>query len=211
MSETPSPSDQPPRTNVGRRRKGHPFRLGAVLAVAAAAAVVVWLAVGRSDSDPGSTSPTDTVAAPVVPEAAEVVPISASGLRTLGGALDRPVYWVGARPALQYELTQASDGRLWIRYLPKAAEIGEKDIPYLTVGTYPVTDAFAATSRAAQQAGTTRVKVGNAAIAFYADARPTNVYLAFRGADYQIEVFDPLVGVAEDLVASGKIKLIPGS
>lgn len=202
MSETPRPSDQPRRGNAAGRFSRQPVRLGAVLAIGAAIAFVVWLAVGRSNSDSDS---------PAVPEAAKVVPISDSGLRTLGGALNRPIFWAGARPDLQYELTQASDGRVWIRYLPKDAQIGEKDTPYLTVGTYPVTNAFAATSRVARQASSTRVDVGAAAVAFYAKERPNNVYLAYKGSDYQIEVFDPDAGAAKELVASKKITLIPGS
>ena len=202
MDETPRPSDQPRHGNAAGRFSRQPVRLGAVLAIAAAIAFVVWLAVGRSDSASDS---------PAVPEAAKVVPISDSGLRTLGGALNRPIFWAGARPDLQYELTQASDGRVWIRYLPNDAQIGEKDTPYLTVGTYPVANAFAATSRVAQQPSSTRVDVGDDAVAFYAKERPNNVYLAFKGSDYQVEVFDPDAGAAKELVASKKIKLIPGS
>lgn len=216
MSETPRPSDQPRRDNAGGSLRRYPVRsggsgrrravrLGVVLAVGAAIASVVWLAIRLSDSGSGP------VAGPAVPEAATAVPITASGLRTLGGTFDRPIYWAGARPNLQYELTQASGGRIWIRYLPKAAEIGEKEIPYLTVGTYPVTDAFAVTSEVAQREGSTRVEVGDDAVAFHAEESPTNVYLAFKGSGYQIEVFDPDAGVAKELVASRKITLIPGS
>lgn len=208
MNETPGSSDQPRQGDAGGRRR-RSIRLSAVLAVAAALAFVAWLAVGRSDS--GSDPPAASSEPLVVPEAATAVPISLRGLRTLGGALDRPIYWAGARPRLQYELTQASDGKVWIRYLPKDAEIGQKDTPYLTVGTYPVTDAFAATSRAAEQASSTLVEVGDDAVAFHAKERPNNVYLAFRDADYQIEVFDPDAGGAKKLVASKKITLIPGS
>ncbi|MDP9223628.1 MAG: hypothetical protein M3P18_07180 [Actinomycetota bacterium] len=202
MSEIPTPSDQPRRGNAAGRFGQQPVRLGVVLAIGAAIAFVVWLAVGRSDSDSDS---------PAAPEAAKAVRISAGGLRTLGGALNRPIFWAGARPNLQYELTRASNGRVWIRYLPKDAQIGERGALYLTVGTYPVTKAFAATRRVAQQASSTRVDVGDDAVAFYAKDRPTNVYLAFKGSDYQIEVFDHDAGAAKKLVASKKIALIPGS
>lgn len=209
MSETPQPAQQQRRSKAGGRRRRQPFRVGAVLALAAAIGFVAWLVVSRSDSD--SPSPTVPVASPPVPQAAKVVPISASGLRTLGGALNRPVYWAGPRPRLQYELTQASDGRIWIRYLPKSAKIGEKETPYLTVGTYPVTNAFSVTSRVARRTGSKRINVGDDAVAFHAEGRPTNIYLAFKGSNYQIEVFDPDAAAARRLVVSDKITLIPGS
>src|SRR5439155_531810 len=72
---------------------------------------------------------------------------------------------------------------------------------YLAVGTYPFAGAFAATVRAGEQKGFARVKVGAGVAAVYARRRPTNVYLAFRGADYQIELFDPKPGEARRIVA----------
>jgi hypothetical protein len=44
------------------------------------------------------------------------------------------------------------------------------------------------------------------AVAFHDGSTPTNVYLAFPGTDYQIEVFDPSEAQAKALVRSGKIE-----
>jgi hypothetical protein len=184
--------DPPPRRRTG-------IRLGAILAVAAAIAFAVWLHTGGSS---GTSSPT-------VPNSTAPVRISLQGLKTLGGALTQPIYWAGSQAGKQYELTKAADGRVWIRYLPTSAKIGEQSTPYLTIGTYPVANAFAATVAVAKSG--VRIPMGKGAVAFYNSARPTNVYIAYKGSDYQIEVFDPSAKAARGLVASRQIQLIPGS
>jgi hypothetical protein len=191
--DSPDPwRDDPPRKHTG-------IRIGAVLAVAAVIGFGVWLQTGGS----GGTS------APSVPRGAIPVRISLQGLKTLGAALTQPIYWAGSKGGQQYELTKSGDGRVWIRYLPTSAKIGEQSTPYLTIGTYPVANAFAATQAAAKSG--VRIPVGKGAIAFYSSARPTNVYIAYKGSDYQIEVFDPSAKTAHDLVATRKVQLIPGS
>jgi hypothetical protein len=190
---SPDPSrDHPPR---GRRG----LRIGPVLGVAAAIAFVVWLQIGGSSG----------TSAPGVPSGAVPVRISLQGLTTLGGALTQPIYWAGSRAGQQYELTKATDGRVWIRYLPAGAKIGEQNTPYLTIGTYPVPNAFAATLAVAKSG--VRIPVGKGAIAFYSSTRRTSVYIAYKGSDYQIEVFAPSAKAAHTLVASHKVQVIPGS
>jgi hypothetical protein len=44
--------------------------------------------------------------------------------------------------------------------------------------------------------------------AFYDRRKPTSVHLAFAGAPYEIEVFDPTPGAAIALVRSGRIRPI---
>jgi hypothetical protein len=197
--DSPDPwRDDPPRKHTG-------IRIGALLAVAAAIAFVVWLQIGGSSGTGGASR----TSAPKVPASAVPVRVSLQGLTTLGGALTQPIYWAGSKADQQYELTKAADGRVWVRYLPTSAKIGEQSTPYLTIGTYPVPNAFAATLAVAK--GGVRIPVGKGAVAFYSPARPTNVYVAYRGSDYQIEVFDPSAKNARGLVASEKIQLIPGS
>jgi hypothetical protein len=200
VRETPHSSGPPDPWRESPPRKRHGVRIGAVIAVAAVIAFGVWLWLGGSG---GSSS------GPAVPAGAIPVRISLSGLTTLGGALTQPIYWAGAKAGEQYELTKANDGRVWIRYLPKSAKIGEQSAPYLTIGTYPVANAYAATKAVAGNG--TRIPVGKGAIAFYSSARPTNVYLAYKGSDYQIEVFDPSAKAAKHLVSTHRIQLIPGS
>ncbi len=215
MHETraPIPEQPRPRASDGRSlafrlfrvaaqaqllREGR-FRVGAVVAVAALIGLIVWLTVG---SRSGSHSSSATTAA---------VAVSYHGLQTIAGALNQPTYWVGARPGTRYEFSQTADGRVYVRYLPKGLKAGDRR-PLLTVGTYSMSNAFAATQAVAREKGTAvPILVGKGGVAFYTVANPTNSYLAYPGSDYQVEVFSPAAGVARLLVASGKVALVPGS
>ena len=172
-------------------------RLGAVVAVAIAAGLGVWLATRGSDQR-----------APIVPAAGptgkQVVPITAAGLETLAGALGRPIYWAGEMSAHTYELTRLADGKVFVRYLPSGVAAGSSSAE-LTVGTYQVPDALAAVERSAAGPQAVRLAVEHGGVAFYARNRPTNVYLAFPGSPYEIEVFDPDAVQARTLVETGKI------
>ena len=104
-----------------------------------------------------------------------------------------------------YELTQTPSGRVFIRYLPKGEKAGSAT-PHLFVATFPVEDALAVTQRAAQ--GGVKFPVGRGGVAFYSKSSPSNVYVAFPGSDYQIEVFDPDPARAQALVRSGQVQPI---
>jgi hypothetical protein len=194
VDETLTPSEQ------SRRRGAQAHRLRAWhLAVIAAAVVVAmgaWLAVHSGNS--GSTARTNAVL------------ISPRGLRTLAGSLRQPIYWVGPTTSGAYELTRPTNGRILFRYLPPGAEAGASK-PYLTIGTYPLSDAYGATQRAANGAGAVRISVGGGAIAFYNEAHPLSAFISYPDSSYQIEVFDPSPGRARELVASGKVNPVPGS
>ena len=73
------------------------------------------------------------------------VPISVKGLHSLA-ALGVPIYWAGEQSGVRYELTKTPDNRVLVRYLPAGEKVGTKT-PYLTIGTYPMKNAFAVTSR----------------------------------------------------------------
>jgi hypothetical protein len=117
-------------------------------------------------------------------------------------ASGKPVYWIGPKPGTIYEYTRSPAGNVYIRYLPKGAAVGTTN-SYLTIGTYPMKDAFATTERAAAAAGAVRLALAGAT-AFYGTAKPTSVYVAFKNADFQIEIYDPVPKRARDLVPAVK-------
>lgn len=174
------------------------LRIGAVIAIAVAAGLGTWLGT-RSTGH----------AAPIVASQGQtgkkkVVPITLAGLETLASVLRRPIYWAGPEPGRTYELTDLPNGNMYVRYLTSRDRLGTSK-PLLTVGTYQVAGAFAITLRNAAQPGSVRVPDRTGTVAFYSRAAPTNIYLAFSGADYQVEVYDPSPSQARQLVASGKI------
>jgi hypothetical protein len=176
-------------------------RLGAVLAIGIAAGLVTWLAVrsGDSSTTSGSSRGHEQVAA-----------VSATGLRTLSRALGQPIYWAGPVSGDTYELTRAGDGRIYVRYLPPGEKVGTSKA-LLTVGTYPVAHALSATQGASSRGDSAHVPVGGGGVAFYDRRAPTSVYVAYPGAGYQIEVYDPSAAAARRLVSSGRVTAVEQS
>jgi len=182
-----------PVARLGLRR----VRVGAVIAVALLIGLVVWLLL-RDGNSHSSTSP--------IPKGSKAVPISLQGLGTIA-SLGIRIYWVGERRGSTYELTKTADNRIFIRYLPAGVPIGS-DKQYLTIGTYPFRDAFAATGRLARKSTSVGIGIGKNGVAFYDRGTPTSVFLAYRGSDYQIEVYDPSARQAQQVVASGQVRAV---
>lgn len=177
-------------------------RIGAVIALALAVGFVVWLIV-RGDDDDSSGAPTTTQTA-TVPEIGPVAATPAA-LRALSDQVGHPIYWIGPRPRRTYELTRTSSGRIFIRYLPPGAEIGNRSADYTIVGTYPVSDALDVLRKLSTQEGEKGVLAPGGGLAVYSIEAPNNVYVAFPGSDVQIEVFDPRPQRALRLVTSGRV------
>jgi hypothetical protein len=173
-------------------------RIGAAVAVAVAIAFIVWLIVrsGGGSSKPATTSSTTAVA----PKAA-----SESELRSLAVQVGHPIYWAGPEQNRVYELTQTASGRIYIRYLPRNVPIGIRNASYTIVGTYPVSNAYSVLKQLSKKSGETSFKVPGGGFAVYDKARSTNVYLAYRSSNVQIEVYDPSPTRAKSLITSGQI------
>ena len=177
-------------------------RIGAVVAIALAAAFVVWLIIRGNDDSPRSstTGQTTTTAAAAVPVAATPATLSA-----LADEVGHPVYWVGPRQNRTYELTRTSSGRIFIRYLPPEAQVGNRSARYTIVGTYPVENAHEVIQRLSTQPGGKSAPAPGGGLAVYSTSSPRNVYVAYPGSDVQIEVFDPSAKRALRLVTSGRV------
>jgi hypothetical protein len=130
---------------------------------------------------------------------------TAARLRAVSDEAGHPVYWVGPRRNRKYELTRTTNGRIFIRYLPPRAAIGNQRPEYTIVGTYPMNDALGVLRRLSKQEGKKSTSIPGGGIAVYSTSAPTNVYVAFPGSDVQIEVFDPSPSRALRLATSGRV------
>lgn len=180
------------------------MRLGAALAVGLALAFVVWVVAGRDDGGDG------TAGATTAGETARDVVVAATedNLRELAGVTGRPIYWAGPRRGVTYELTQARDGRTYIRYLPRGVALGDRSGAYLLVATYRIEDAYGAVRRAGAKAGAVTFRIPGGGLAVYNRDAATNVYFAYPRSRYQVEVYDPDPRTARRLVASGAVRPI---
>lgn len=193
-----------------------------VVAVAVAAGFIVWLAT-RNDGGSTATSsavPSATVAtstpASTTSQSSTVstaggfgpVALTAPALRAQVALLGQRAYWAGPMRNSTYELTRTDSGSIYIRYLPPGVAAGDKRA-FLTIGTYPLPNAYAVTQRVVNEKGAVSRKLADGSIAVYRPARPTSIYIAQPGGVYQIEVYDPSVAEARRLVTTGEIRQVP--
>lgn len=170
-------------------------RVGAVIAVALAVGLVVWLVAIR-----GGGSSSNAKSATIAPTAA-----SPDRLRELAKDAGHPVYWIGPAANTTYELTKTASGRIFIRYLTNGVAIGTKSPSYTFVGTYPFPDAYGTLKALAKQPADKSFSAPADGLAVYGTDRPTNIYLAYPGSNVEIEVYDPSPGRARSLIRDGRI------
>ncbi len=185
---------------TGRGKGGtEGIRTGAVLAVALAVALLVWLLFlkgnGDDDSEPAATSGTTSKSVSLVTE---------PGLLKALEGVGYPVYWAGPRLGVKYEVLRLPEGRTYVRYLPEGEEV-ESERPFLTVGSYEQLGALKSIRNLGGKPGAILVSVAGGGFAYAEGTDATSAYMAFPGVDTQIEVFDPQGGKALRLIRSGAI------
>jgi hypothetical protein len=198
----------PRQREPGAKGRDLGVRVGAVVALAAAVALVAWLVVRHNDSNTPSAASTSTSTQSSTLKRPVVIGATAQSLRTLAAVVDHPIYWLGPRAHTTYELTQMPDGKVYIRYLPPGVKVGDRSGGYPLVGTYPVEDGYKAVQTAAKTSGAHKFKIPRGGLAVVNDAAPNNVYFAYPGTNEQIEVFDPNPTRARRLVARGAVRPI---
>jgi hypothetical protein len=195
-----------PREGSSRERKPpvpqqvKNWRIGAVIAVAAAVGLIIWaIVVGYGGKSSTSTAATS-----------KPIALSLAGLKGFAGTLHLPLYWVGPRRNVTYELTQGNGGNVFVRYLPSGVKAGDTRT-FLTIGTYPLANAFAVTHAISRKPGSVAIPLGTGAVGYHTPGNQTDAYVAFSGSDHQIEVYDSSPGVARRLVARGAVQSVPSS
>jgi hypothetical protein len=112
------------------------------------------------------------------------------------------VYWAGPVKGAKYTLSVPGQGQAYVRYLPDGKGIDDTNPNYVVIATYQTENAFTATQSAGNQTnGVTFVNVDGAAV-YYSKDTPTNVYVAYPGKNYQIEIFNPISKTALDIASN---------
>lgn len=172
--------------------------VAAAALVLIAAAFAAWYFLVRDSAEP--TGPTTEGATPVDADLAD--------LQRAAEETGHPVFWAGDQAEDLLELTQTSDGRVYVRYL-EDAEIDDPSSGFLTVGTYPVENAFQMLQRFAERSGAKIEETPDGGIAVASDEVPGSVYVAHPGEDIQVEVYFPTAEVALELITSGEVQPVP--
>jgi hypothetical protein len=133
--------------------------------------------------------------------------VSETQLKALAAQTNHAIYWAGPKPGT-YELTRTTDGRIYIRYLPSGAKVGDRTPSYLTVGTYPTKSAFQAIQRAAARPGGVSATINHGGLLVFNNSSPKSVYFSYPKSSSQVEVYDPSPLQARALVLGGSVKPI---
>jgi hypothetical protein len=199
-----------PRRSIGELARQRNVGIGTVVAVAALAALVVWLVVesGRSSSSSQPTTSSATTSTANAPPSG-VKPmgpliVTRSTLSSLQSSLGHSIYWAGPRPRQRYELTETAGGYTFIRYLPASLAAGAA-YAGLVVATYPMSNAYSATDHVANLPDVEKVGLPGGGVAAFPKKTPTTVFLAFPGVDAQVEVYHPSPDQVRKLVTGGKV------
>ena len=175
-----------------------PLRVLIVVLIALLAALLIWQIVGGGEGDDSGDAGGGTAETPRIVGAPELAELAASS--------GRPLYWAGPRPGAELEYSEADGGRAYVRYLTGGAEAGDPSAAYLTVATYPLPDPVAALRANAKRTATELREARGGALVWVDPSRPSSVYLAEAGSDYQVEVYDPDPARALDVALSGDIR-----
>jgi hypothetical protein len=163
------------------------------IATAIAAVFVAWLLVGNH----GTAKPVNVSVGPVL--------ASAGQLSSASHSLGRPIYWAGPRDDSSYELTVTAGGRAYVRYLPRGIAAGDTRADFLTIGTYPGTQAYENLKKVSTGPAVHSNLLDDGGLLVAPKRLPKSVYLAYPEADYQIEVYDSTSGAARRLALNGLI------
>jgi len=203
--EKPAESGSTARTTGGGSGSGLPGPLGrlpisAVVVLVVAVVVLIWLLFLRGDDDDSSTEPAGSGSQ--AEKTVEVV--SEDELADAVADVGYPVYWIGPRAGVEYEVTKITDGRTYVRYLPEGEE-PETKTPFLTVANYQQDNAYQVLDELASETGQEVFDVDGGGRALQRADSDTGLYVALPGDNTQIEVFDPEPGQARELVESGAV------
>jgi hypothetical protein len=188
------------------------LRIGAVVALALLAGFGVWLVLRATDDEPttqgaaGTTAPVATTTAPRQPSQGPFA-MTPAQLEKLAADLGHPVYWAGPVPDRTYEVTVTRDGLVYVRYLPPGAALGDERPNFLTVGTYPDTDAIGTVEASRERDGAQPILVGgdSDALAVVNESLPNSVYAAYPGVPFLVEVYSPDPAAARAVVRTGRL------
>jgi hypothetical protein len=184
------------RVDATRAHTDRVVLLPLAAAVIVAAAIVGWLVFGNR----GPAMRANVAVGPVL--------VSAGQLTSASHSLGRPIYWAGPRENSSYELTVTAGGRAYVRYLPRGTAAGDSRADFLTVGTYPGTQAYENLKKVSTGPAVHSNLLDDGGLLVAPKRLPKSVYLAYPEADYQVEVYDSRSGAARRLALNGLIKQI---
>jgi hypothetical protein len=189
-------------------------RLTVVLSLVALISLVAWVLSGGSGADntaatidtntQSSSAPAPgTVSLTAIPATIVTKAELISATKDLGFV----IYWNGKMKDTNIELTVLTEGKVYVRYLPKDVAAGATE-PYLTIATYYDPEALGKVQNLGATAGAKYINYSGGAVAASTSESDSNIYFAFdtNPALYNIFAPDPQIGWAA--LDSGTISIL---
>ena len=137
------------------------------------------------------------------------VALTEADLKEVVSQLKTSIYWAGPMDGAKYTINATTPGQTYVRYLPNGEGVNDLSAKYRVIGTYDEKDAYTATLAAGNEANAVSFTTPEGSVVHYNKSAQSNVYVAFQGKNYQIEVFDPSSKTAIALATeANKIRLI---
>ena len=137
--------------------------------------------------------------------------LSEKELRTLISENGIVAYWTGPVQGATYSINTVTPGQVFVRYILEGMECGSTESKFRVIATYAEVDAFNSTQQAGNQAEGVSLANPDGSVVYFNKNAPSNVYLAYPGIDYQIEIYDPDPKTAVTLATtSNQVQLIRG-
>ena len=137
--------------------------------------------------------------------------LSEKELRDLVTKQKITAYWAGPVSNATYSINTTNAGQIFVRYVMKGQNCDSDTKDFRVIATYSVSGAYESTKAAGSQANGVSLANPDGSIVYFNKDVPTNVYLAYQGIDYQIEIYDPNPKDAVTLATTvNKIQLIKG-
>lgn len=137
--------------------------------------------------------------------------LSEKELRALVSENKIAAYWTGPVKDATYSINTTTPGQVFVRYILKGMDCGSTESNFRVVATYAEADAFNSTQQAGNQAEGVSLSNPDGSVVYFSKNAPKNVYIAYPGIDYQIEIYDPDPKTAVTLATtSNQVQLIRG-
>jgi hypothetical protein len=177
------------------------------LTVAVTAILTTLIVLGLTQQISPTLSDRTTLAA----QTSGGVCLTESELKSIVKENDIQAYWTGPLENATYSLNSSTVGQVFIRYVPEGEKCDDVRPNFRVIATYQEVDAFATTESAGTTADGVSLLNADGSIVYFNKNVPTNIYLAYPGIDYQIEIYDPDPKEAVSIATSqGRIQLIKG-
>lgn len=177
------------------------------LTIAVTAILTTLIVLGLTQQISPTLSDRTTLAA----QTSGGVCLTESELKSIVKENDIQAYWTGPLENATYSLNSSTAGQVFIRYVPEGEKCDDVRSNFRVIATYQEANAFATTESAGTTADGVSLLNADGSIVYFNKNVPTNIYLAYPGIDYQIEIYDPDPKEAVSIATTqGRVLLIKG-